>query len=145
MALNLFTYGVLMHPELLRQLTGISFTTTAATLPDYQRYALKQERYTPIPAAVWEPGTSVSGMLIHEVDDASFLILDDFEDVDLGLYVKEVVSVVDAQGRERTAVAYVAGPEAANYLEGLWDPEDFLERYLEEYRTRIIPEFLRRW
>lgn len=145
MGIKLFTYGVLMHPGLLRQLTGKAFATTVATLRDYQRYALKTEGWAPIPAIVRQPRASVSGVLIHDVDDNALVILDDFEDVDLGLYAKESVSVVDTEGCEYKAFAYVAGPEAIDYLDGLWDPEEFLERYYEEYRTRIIPEFLRNW
>ncbi len=145
MAFKLFTYGVLMYPELLTRLTGKTFVTSAATLQNHQRYALKKKDAPASPVIVHEPDASVNGLLVHDVDDNLSALLDDFEDVDLGLYVRELVPVLDAQGCEHEALTYVAGPEALDHLDGVWDPEKFLEQHYEDYLARIIPEFLKRW
>ncbi len=145
MAFRLFTYGVLTHPKLLESLTGRAFVTTLAHLPNYQRYTLKQEGWPPIPAIVPESGASVSGILVHDFDEVLSELLDDFEDVDLGLYVKESVLVIDAQGNEHHASAYVAGPVGVDSLDGPWDAEEFIAQHYEDYLNRIIPEFLQRW
>ena len=145
MAFKLFTYGVLTHPKLLESLTGRTFATIPARLPDYQCYTLNQEGWPPIPAIVSESGTSVSGILIHDFDEELSELLDDFEDVDLGLYVKESVLVIDASGNEHPACAYVAGPVGIDSLDGPWDGEAFMAQHYEDYLNRIIPEFLQRW
>lgn len=145
MAFKLFTYGVLTHPRLLESLTGRTFSTAAAYLPDYQCYTLKQDGWPPIPAIVSEPGASVSGILIHDFDEGLAELLDDFEDVDLGLYVKETVLVIDVQSDKHYASTYVAGPVGVDSLHGPWDDEEFIARHYEDYLNRIIPEFLRRW
>ncbi len=145
MAFKLFTYGVLTHPKLLETLTGRVFVTTLARLPNYQCYTLKQEGWPPIPAIVSESGASVSGILIPDFDEGLSELLDDFEDVDLGLYVKESVLVIDAQGNEHHASVYVAGPVGINRLDGPWDAEEFIAQHYEDYLNRVIPEFLQRW
>lgn len=145
MAFKLFTYGVLTHPKLLEELTGRRFAAAPAHLPDYQRYTLKQEGWPPIPAIVPEPGGSVSGVLIPDFDEGLSELLDDFEDVDLGLYVKESVLVMDAQGNEHRATTYVAGPVGVDSLDGPWDAEEFMAQHYDDYLNRIIPEFLHRW
>lgn len=145
MAFKLFTYGVLTHPKLLEALTGRVFVTTLSRLPNYQCYTLKQEGWPPIPAIVSESGASVSGILIPDFDEGLSELLDDFEDVDLGLYVKESVLVIDAQGNEHHVSAYVAGPVGIDSLDGLWDAEEFIAQHYEDYLNRVIPEFLQRW
>ncbi len=92
-----------------------------------------------------ESGASVSGALIHDFDAVLSELLDDFEDVDLGLYIKESALVIDAQGDEHHATIYVAGPVGVDSLAGLWDAEAFIAQHYDDYLNRIIPEFLRRW
>ena len=145
MTFKLFTYGVLTHPTLLESLTGRSFTITSARLPDYQCYTLSQEGWPPIPAIVPESGASVSGALIHDFDEVLSELLDDFEDVDLGLYVKGSALVIDTQGDEHHATVYVAGPVGVDSLDGPWDAEAFIAQHYDDYLNRIIPEFLQRW
>ena len=140
--MNLFTYGVLMHPELLRALTGHRFAGEPAALEGFRRHGLVMEGRPRVPAIVRKAGAAVEGVLVHNVDEESLRILDAFEEVDSGLYSREPVHVLGGDGRRWAACAYVAGPRAVGALEGSWDPEEFLERYFEEYQTRIIPRFL---
>jgi len=140
--MNLFTYGVLMHPELLRELTGRRFASEPAILRDYRRPAVVKEGYPRFPAIVPAPGASVEGVLVRGIDRESFEILDRFEEVDLGLYTRESVAALDEAGRSCEAFAYVAGPRLEGCLEGTWEPTEFLDRYYETYKTRIIPAFL---
>lgn len=142
MSVDLFTYGVLMHPELLQTLTGRTFIMAPVTLHEFRRYALEREGWPKAPVIVEEPGSSVHGVLVRNVDEDSVELLDDFEEVELGLYVKQQVKVVDDRGRILEAIAYVAGPESLGYLSEVWSPERFLERHYQDYLYRIIPDFL---
>ena len=92
---------------------------------------------------VQEAGSSVEGALLRDIDDDIVDLLDDFEDVEMGLYVREPVRVVHRSGTKTNAFAYLAGPAALGYLSDIWSPEQFLEHHYDEYRQRIIPNFLR--
>ena len=131
-----------MHPELLQSLTAKAFVALPATLHEFQRYSLEKEGWPRIPVIVEEIGSSVQGILVRDVDEDSVEVLDDFEDVEFGLYVKRQVEIVGNSGHTSDAIAYVAGPEALDYLSGVWRPEQFLEQYYYDYRDRIIPDFL---
>lgn len=141
MSIDLFAYGVLMHSELLEALTGRTFVSEPASLHGFRRYALEKEGWPRIPVVVAESDGFVSGVLVRGVDEASIALLDEFEDVDLGLYVRQWVTVVGG-GRDSAAVAYLAGPGSRDFLSGAWHPEQFFERHYDDYRLRIIPGFL---
>jgi gamma-glutamylcyclotransferase (GGCT)/AIG2-like uncharacterized protein YtfP len=141
-AQDLFAYGVLMKPELLRALTGRRFTSEPAILEGFRRYAVVKEGFPEIPAIVPEPGSRVDGVLIREVDEASFRILDRFEEVETALYSRQRVVVLDASGQSTEAQAYVAGRGVLGSLAGDWNPTEFFDRYTEHYRTEFIPGFL---
>ena len=139
---DVFAYGVLMHAELLRALTGRRFATRRATLHAFQRYTLDKDGWPAIPVIVGEPGASVPGVLVLDVDDEALRLIDDFEDVEYGLYDKRSVEVVVESEQSSQALAYVAGREAMGCLAGVWSPERFVERHYREYLERIIPRFL---
>lgn len=142
MSVDVFTYGVLMYSELLHALTGKTFVVEPATLHGFQRYSLDKEGWPTIPVIVEEPGSSVHAVLVRDVDENDIELLDDFEEVELGLYVKQQVRVVVNGRHISEAIAYVAGPESLGYLSGVWSPKQFLERHYQDFRYRIIPDFL---
>lgn len=139
---DLFAYGVLMRPELLRALTQRRFTSEPATLEGFRRYTVVEEGYPPFPAIVPEPDARVDGVLVREVDEESLRILDRFEEVESGLYRRGEVTVFDDAGRKCQAWVYIAGSKLRKSLAGDWDPIEFFDRYTEHYRERIIPGFL---
>lgn len=143
MRLRLFTYGLLMFPEVLRDLTGREFSLTPATLPGYARYALKTRGWAPVPAIIEKPQSYVSGMLLQQVDQDAMNLFDSFENVDDGLYKRQTVTVTLATEKTCMAYAYIAGAAARRWIDGPWDAEEFKDRYLDIYRQKVIPKFLR--
>ena len=142
MSVDMFAYGILMYPDLLRALTGRCFVTEPAVLPDFQRYSLVKNGWPKIAVIVPEPGASVSGVLLRDMDARSAGLLDDFEEIDIGLYTRCKVTVEIENDRACPADSYVAGPETVGFLGEIWDPVEFCERHYHQYRDRIIPQFL---
>ena len=142
MRVDLFTYGVLMHPELFLALTGKPAVYAPATLHGFQRYSLERRGWPRIPVAVKEPGVCIRGALVRDLDGEVMELLDDFEGVENGLYLKESVEVVLEGGSRLEAAAYVAGPGTSGHLSGVWCPVTFMQRHHDDYLRHIIPRFL---
>ena len=88
--MNLFTYGVLMYPEIFRALTGRELSSEPATLEGYGRHALTKGGYPKVPAIVPAEEATVEGVLIRDVDEQTLAVLDEFEEVARGLYVATI-------------------------------------------------------
>ncbi|MEM7585421.1 MAG: gamma-glutamylcyclotransferase family protein [Acidobacteriota bacterium] len=140
MSVDLFAYGVLMLPELMRALVGREFPSRPAVLPDHQRYTVRKAGYAPVPATVPERGARVEGVLVAGVDPETLAILDDFEEIAAGVYRRVPVAILDG-GVERSVQAYLAGPKLADCLGEIWDPVAFTP-FHDRYRVQIIPRFL---
>ena len=140
---NLFTYGVLSHPKLFEALTGKRPETVDAELRDFERYTVQKPGYPRFPAAVATEGASIQGTLIRQVDAESMRILDEFEEVDEGLFERTQRVVFGPDGQALDAFVYLPGKEVLAYLSGSWNLESFLDAHYEEYLRDIIPDFLR--
>jgi len=131
--MNIFTYGSLMFPSVMRAVTDHEFPSLKARLRDYARYKVIGEAYpglTPLEGAVTE------GVLYLDVDVLSVRRLDDFEGE---FYERTQIPAETLEGDSLTANTYVI---KAKYLDRLssepWDPECFekfdLFRFLTTYR-----------
>jgi hypothetical protein len=112
---NVFTYGILMR-------RGQDFNF--AILPNYKR--VKDSYYI----AMAEEGKYIAGDLHIGLDDRELADLDRIERVDdLGLYKREMVTVIDKEGNPVEAWVYVAGRyydserERIENLEEAWPTE----------------------
>ncbi len=99
---NLFVYGTLRDPALVKKLTGRSFVTEVAWLLDYQR---RQSRNS-YPFVVPAKGRRVRGFLLRNVSAASLAALDRYECEGV-LYERVPARVRTARGTE-SAFVYVA-------------------------------------
>ncbi len=111
MTLPLFVYGSLRDPRVrarvLRERPGL--TTSPATLRGHARRMVSGFDYPfLVPADVDD---TVDGELILGLADADFPVLDRYEDVDDGLYVRDRVTVQTADGPV-DAWTYLKGPAA---------------------------------
>jgi gamma-glutamylcyclotransferase (GGCT)/AIG2-like uncharacterized protein YtfP len=142
MSRDLFVYGLLMFPELLRGLTRQRFAMREAVLPDHVRLTLRHPGWPPIGAAISAPGEQVDGVLLQDVDGDSLALLDRFEDLRAGLYTRCRRTVVIANGDGTRAEVYLCGDRVRAHLAGTWDPDAFASAYYTHYRDVVIPEFL---
>jgi len=140
---NVFVYGLLMFPEIVRAITGQQYRTLPAVLPHHQRRGLSQSPgIAPIPVLIDAQDFDQDGVLLLEVDENAMAKLDFFEELDSGLYVKKQVRV-QADGQWYFAICYAAGPALLPYVSGDWTP-DFINAEQKAYFIQtVIPDMLR--
>lgn len=105
-AMELFTYGSLMFPEVWSAVVGREFATIEGTASGYAIYRVRDAVFPAIVAARKE--SVVRGLVYLDVDDESIARLDRFED---DFYDRLEMAVDCADGKERTAGAYVVPPK----------------------------------
>ncbi len=132
---DLFVYGTLMTPAVMRAVIGRVPGSEPAELPGYRRHRLRGKVY---PAVVPESGATVAGRLYHDLTPAEITRLDRYEDA---FYRRQPVTVRDAHGREQQAWCYVLPAQARQRLAARpWRQDAFertaLRRYLRGLRRR---------
>jgi len=139
---HIFVYGLLMFPEVVHALTAKNFLMVDAGLRDYRRYGLTNSPFdAPVPVLVAEPGGYQQGKLLLDVDPASVALLDLFEEIDAGHYIKQQVRVESA-GQWYSAFCYAAGPALLPYADGDWQPELVSAGQKAHLVTSVIPAWL---
>ena len=111
MTLPLFVYGTLRDPDIRTRVLGErpGLTTCPAILRGHTRRMVPNFEYAlAMPAG---PADRIEGELILGLADADYPVLDEYEDVDGGLYVRVAVSVETADGPV-DAWTYLRGPSA---------------------------------
>jgi len=123
---NLFVYGTLQYPEILKKITGKSFVSKPAILYNFNRHKVQNAEY---PAIVSKHGAKTYGLVLENVDDESLKAIDIYEGEE---YEKSLVSVFTEDSKtEAFTYIWIAGN---NYLEEEdWDKALFEAKYLELY------------
>ncbi|MEM6854836.1 MAG: gamma-glutamylcyclotransferase family protein [Planctomycetota bacterium] len=125
---TVFTYGTLMISDVMRAVTGQTFSSQPATLNGYARFRVKGEVYPGIVAAT---DTHIDGRLYMDVDDTSLGRLDRFEGE---IYARQMVKVISGDGKPRLAVVYVIRDVYRDCLSGEpWDEKDFIQQHLPAF------------
>ena len=121
--MNLFTYGTLMAPDIMKEVSGCMLVSVECTLSGYRRYTVRGEQY---PGMIRESGGEVRGMLYLDVPPEAIARLDLFEGA---MYSREPVTVRHLKSfQPEEAMTYVIKPEYEYMLtHAAWDYEDFLE------------------
>ena len=104
--LNLFVYGTLTDPSRLHEITGKSYSTSAAYLKDFKKLA---SRFG-YPYIVPHRGSTVKGLLVWDVDEHSLKRLDEYED-EGRFYFRKKVAVL-CGGAKVSCEVYVGAPES---------------------------------
>ena len=131
--MNIFTYGSLMFPAVMKAVTGLEFPAKRARVKNYARFKVKGESYpglTPLKGAVTE------GVLYIGVDVLSVRRLDDFEGE---FYERGEVAADTLDGESLIVHAYVIKAQYRDRLSSEpWDPERFeandLRGFMASYR-----------
>jgi len=112
-ARHLFVYGSLVQPTCLDEVLGHRHLgeRLAARLANYGR---RIRSSYPYPFVVAEPGASVEGVLLLDLSPYDLQVLDRYEEVESGVYRRELVEVeawgCGARPIHVRADAYIAGP-----------------------------------
>jgi gamma-glutamylcyclotransferase (GGCT)/AIG2-like uncharacterized protein YtfP len=128
MTTSLFSYGTLEIPEVMAAVTGRTFASTAAVLPDHARFLLHGETY---PGVVHSYRAEVEGVLYQDVDRDSLALLDLFEGE---FYRRETVHVTTASQQRVTAEAYLVPSDHGVLLsQQPWEREHFVAQHLSGF------------
>lgn len=120
-AMHVFTYGSLMFSEVWSAVVGESFATVAGQAHGYAIYRVRGAVFPGITAT---DGGVVNGIVYLDVDADSCALLDRFED---DFYDRKTISIACADGRRRSADAYVISPGRRDVLtDEPWDSETFV-------------------
>lgn len=122
--MNLFTYGTLMVPEIMTQVSGSQYLSQKATIFNYVRKTVSGEVY---PAIIKQKGGVVEGMLYFNLSKEAFERLDKFEGP---LYERTETKAVCKDGKHVVTYTYVITPNFAHQLsDDNWNYENFLTNH----------------
>ena len=139
---HIFVYGLLTFPDVVTALTGQQIEMKPAVLPGYRRFGLsKSPLQTAVPVLLPETGYRQLGQVLLDVDPAAIAILDYFEELDSGHYVKTAVRI-EVEGQWLEAFCYSAGPALAPYVSGDWQPEQVSAAARADLIAHLIPTML---
>ncbi|PKO57250.1 MAG: gamma-glutamylcyclotransferase [Betaproteobacteria bacterium HGW-Betaproteobacteria-19] len=128
-----FTYGSLMCESIMFAVCGMPLAATPAVLEGFSRHPVRDEDY---PGMVPASGSTVNGVLYHDVPPAALARLDTFEG---SQYLRITVKVKLAEGGMLDADTYVFRPEhAALLLPGDWDYANFLRDGRQRFERRYV-------
>jgi len=126
--MNIFTYGSLMYPSVMRAVTAREFPSKKARVQNYARFKVKGECY---PGLIPLEGALTDGVLYLNVDPLSVRRLDEFEGE---LYERREIAVDAFDGKSLTAQTYVVKAQTQNRLSSEeWDPTHFEKVDLLEF------------
>lgn len=131
MLINVFAYGTLQIPEVMRAVSGGDYPARPARLDGYARFSLAGRSF---PGLRLQPGAATDGLLYGGIDAEALRRLDEFED---DFYRRETLSVVTEAGERLAAEVYVVPPEHYGLLiEEPWDLEEFRRTGLGAFMAR---------
>ena len=131
-AVNVFTYGSLMYPQVWDRVVRGRYRGAAARLAGYRRHALVGADY---PGAVAEPGAQIPGRVYFDVAAHDLARLDAFEAAE---YVRDEVDVeVDTDaGPVRVRAQVYVYLVASRLAPQDWDVDRFEREHLADFARR---------
>jgi len=132
---NIFVYGTLQSPGIVKKLTGKSFKSKPAVLPGYKRYCVKDCDY---PAVIQQNDTETTGLVLENVDELTLDIISFYEGDE---YEKRQVTVLmNGKPKDALTFVWVKGNEFLENKE--WDYYGFKKNRLEHYINVVLPDTL---
>jgi gamma-glutamylcyclotransferase (GGCT)/AIG2-like uncharacterized protein YtfP len=127
-AMNVFTYGSLMYPDVFAALAGERLAFEDLAVPGFERRAIAGKPY---PGLRENPAASVDGRLWFGVGAGAMRMLDAFEGA---LYERRTLRLM-SPGRGRVEAEVYVVPRDREHLlaDDPWDRHRFESRYLERY------------
>lgn len=136
MSENVFTYGTLMHPRIWGCVVRGTYASTRAVLPHHERRVVREVDY---PGMIACRGTTVAGILYHDVSPEDIRRLNAFEGQEYERVTVEVQLPDSTALKAQTYIYHHAHHEFRHRLgTELWEYETFLEnggveRFLQQY------------
>ncbi len=132
---NLFAYGTLQLPRILRAVTALELRGESALLPGFRREGVRGTAY---PAIVADPAAEVQGRLYRDLPRRALAALDRYEGDE---YRREVHTVFVPGSGSALASCYVLLPQLQRRLNGrAWELATFELMHLDTYLRRLHRE-----
>ena len=129
---DVFCYGTLLFPEVMRVVSGIAGAGRPAVAHGWARYRVRGEAF---PALIESAGVLTRGAVFERVDALALAKLDAFEGP---LYVRRALEVEFDGGARASAQAWVIAPgREAEVTREPWEPDEFAVRELREFAARV--------
>ena len=133
---DLFVYGTLCFPEIVEKLTGKTFQSEQAILKGFHRRRVKNADY---PAIVKNDYSEVKGILLHDIDDLSFQIINFYEGDD---YCCKTL-VISINGGFVNAKVFIWDSDYNMLGHVDWDSNEFLKKSFKIYLEKVVPDTIR--
>ncbi len=132
---DIFVYGTLKSPEIVKKLTGKLFKTSPAVLKGYKRYCVKECDY---PAVIQQNDAETIGLVLENIDDLSLDIISFYE----GDEYEKMQLTVNMNGKSTDVLTFVwvNGNELLDKKK--WNLQKFEKTSLQYYLNKVIPETL---
>ena len=125
---NVFCYGTLEFPAVMKKIIGVEYPKESATLIDYARYLVKA---APYPGIVQQQGAITQGTLYHGLTAQQLLFMDEYEG---SLYDRIESEVLTSRGELLLAEIYVVPLTRKHLMSNLqWDKIEFERLYMSEF------------
>ncbi len=122
---QLFVYGTLMWPEILKAVIDRIPVMEDALLEGYRRLKIKDAVY---PALIKAESHSVQGKLIRGLNYNEIVLIDDYEGDE---YERKEVFIKTLSGRKEAAFVYVFSEDyRERLLDENWNPSEISEKLL---------------
>jgi gamma-glutamylcyclotransferase (GGCT)/AIG2-like uncharacterized protein YtfP len=125
---DVFAYGTLAYPHMVRAVTGREFESEPATLPRYEAFLVEGRCY---PAAVERRRSRLRGRLYRGVDEVALARLDRFEGSE---YERRRVQVETDEGcRVECSAWMLVAHLQARVSATRWCPDTFEREHMREW------------
>ncbi|NQS71851.1 MAG: gamma-glutamylcyclotransferase [Desulfobulbaceae bacterium] len=133
--IDLFCYGTLQSPMVMKAVTGQSFSGAKATLENWMRFRVRQSAY---PGILPQENGQVPGTVFTALDAETLAKLDDFEG---DKYERVQVTVTLEDGSKKEVQVYAIRRECRHLLsQDSWDFDRFLENGLARFITWFVED-----
>ena len=125
---NVFCYGTLEFPAVMKKIIGVEYPKESAILIDYARYLVKA---APYPGIVQQQGAITQGTLYRGLTAQHMLFMDEYEG---SLYDRIESEVLTSRGELLLAEIYVVPLTRKHFMSTLqWDKIEFERLYMSGF------------
>ena len=140
---NLFVYGTLQFPQVVKKLTNKNFKSKQAILKDHKIYQIDPaDKDEMCPAIIPEKNSIVEGKILFDVDDKSLDIINFFES---DKYAREILTIQTKDNQTHKALVFVWKNYLKEELKGKWDIKKFEKNYLNDCLKNTLPQVIKEY
>lgn len=131
--MNLFVYGTLLDPFILRELISGAYKSEPGILRGYIRKKVSNREY---PGLIKMPGAVTKGKIYYDITTRDILELDRYEGEE---YERIFVDVLTANGEKERCLTYLYKEQFRSRLsDETWNFHDFVKQGRAKFLSREV-------